>query len=694
MSRLKTEQPVGSERYLNRELSWLQFNRRVLEEAANPANPLLERLKFLAIFESNLDEFYMVRVSGLIEQFESGVMEMSPDGRTPTDQLQIIAETAEPLRRRCAQVFKDEIKPNLELSGIHLKSYDELTERQRKDMEAYFSKEVFPLCTPLMLHPAPTVPFISNRSLNLAVELAGSVKDTRLARVKIPTVIPRLVRLGKRKNDFVLLEDVISNNLQALFPGVQIEGSHLFRVIRDADVEIRELEAADLISTIEETIRLRRYGDPVLLQHESRMPAAVRKKLMSLLVLDEEDVFSVDGVLGMEVFWELAKIDKPTLRFPPHLPYVADRLSGSVEIFETVAKQDVLVHHPFDGFRTVEEFVASAVKDPSVIGIKQTMYRVGSESPLVESLLDAAESGKQVAAMVELKARFDESNNLVWARALERAGVHVTYGFPEMKTHCKLCLVVRREAQGMKSYAHIGTGNYNPATARLYTDLGLFTCDEAITQDISELFNYLTGFSKQTKYRKLLVAPVNLREGILARIRRESTLPKKQDPGRIIWKLNALVDPEVIEALYEASQAGVKIDLIIRGVCCLRPGVPGMSDNIQVTSIVGRFLEHSRIYYFENGGVPDVLIGSADAMRRNLDRRIEVLVPVEDPRLVSHIRHQILETYLKDDVNNWELDADGHYHRRALMGKRPFSAQVHFLDHPSTKPMRIHHRST
>lgn len=688
MSRLKANPPVGSERYLNRELSWLQFNCRVLEEAANPENPLLERLKFLAIFESNLDEFYMVRVSGLIEQFESGVLEMSPDGRTPTDQLRIIAETAEPLRRRGHHVFKDDIKPNLELSGIHLKDYVDLTEKQRRDLEAYFAKEVFPLCTPLILHPAPTVPFISNRSLNLAVELAGHPKDIRLARVKVPTVIPRLVRLSKRKNDFVLLEDVISHNLQALFPGVEIVGSYLFRVIRDADVEIRELEAADLISTIEETIRLRRYGDPVLLQHVSTMPASVRKKLMSLLELDEEDVFSVDGVLGMEVFWELAKIDKPGLRFPPHLPYVADRLSTSVSIFETVSKQDVLVHHPFDGFRTVEEFVASAVKDPAVIGIKQTLYRVGSESPLVESLLDAAESGKQVAAMVELKARFDESNNLVWARALERAGVHVTYGFPEMKTHCKLCLVVRREAQGVKSYAHIGTGNYNPATARLYTDLGLFTCDEAITQDISELFNYLTGFSKQTQYRKLLVAPVNLREGILARIRREASLPKKQGPGHIIWKLNALVDPEVIEALYAASQAGVKIDLVIRGVCCLRPGVAGMSDNIRVTSIVGRFLEHSRVYYFENGGVPDVLIGSADAMRRNLDRRIEVLVPVEDPRLVSHIRHQILENYLKDNVNNWELDGEGQYTRRPCASKKPFSAQVHFLQHPSTKPTR------
>jgi len=686
LSRLKPTPDIATSRYLNRELSWLQFNRRVLDEAAHMQNPLLERLRFLAIFESNLDEFYMVRVSGLIEQFESGVIEVSPDGLSPNEQLNFIYEAAAPLRRRASAIYEEQIKPQLERNGVHVRKYAELNDKQRKELQTYFEHEVFPLCTPLILHPTPSVPFISNRSLNLAVELSDKGSDMRLARVKVPTVIPRLVRIGKRKNEFVLLEEVISNNIQALFPGVEILGTHCFRVIRDADIEIRELEAADLIATIEETLRLRRFGDPVMLQHSPSMPGHVRKHLMGMLKLDEEDVFSLEGILGMEVFLELVKIDKPALRFPPHLPFVSDQMSTASGLFEAISQGDLLVHHPFDGFRTVEAFVGSAETDPDVVGIKQTLYRMGSESPIVESLLDAAESGKQVAAMVELKARFDESNNLVWARALERAGVHVTYGFPEMKTHCKLCLVVRRNGGGMKQYAHVGTGNYNPGTARAYTDLGLFTCDEAITQDISELFNYLTGFSKQTRYRKLLVAPLNLREGILHRIRNEIPKTKKDKPGRIIWKLNALVDPEVIEALYEASNAGVKIDLIIRGVCCLRPGVPGMSENIRVMSIVGRFLEHSRVYYFERGGKPDVLIGSADAMRRNLDRRIEVLVPVENPNLIAHIRDRILTTCLKDNLQSWDMDSSGNYIRRqAPKGQKHFDSQKWFMTHPSSK---------
>jgi polyphosphate kinase len=673
-----------ADRYLNRELSWLQFNRRVLEEAANPNNPLLERLKFLAIFESNLDEFYMVRVSGLIEQFESGVLDTSPDGLTPTEQLHVISETAGPLRRRASEILSQQIIPLLEKYGIQISRFETLSDRQKRDLNHYFIEQVFPLCTPLILHPAHSVPFISNRSLNLAVELRDD-SDVRLARVKIPTVIPRAVKVGKRRTEFVLLEEIIANNLQALFPGVEILGAHLFRVVRDADVEIRELEAADLISTIEETLRLRRFGDPVLLEVDSSMPEHVRRQLMGMLKLDDEDVFSIDGMLGMEALWEITRVDKPALRYPPHLPYVPEQLSNTKALLETMSQTDVLVHHPYDGFRAVEEFVSSAVKDPNVVGIKQTLYRVGQESPLVESLLDAAENGKQVAAMVELKARFDENNNLVWARALERAGVHVTYGFAEMKTHCKLSLVVRRERGGMKSYAHIGTGNYNPATSRLYTDIGLFTCDEDITQDISELFNYLTGFSKQTKYRKLLVAPVNLREGILQRIKREAKIHKSENNGRIILKLNALVDPEVIDALYEASEAGVKIDLIVRGVCCLRPCVDGLSKNIRVVSIVGRFLEHSRVYFFNNGGRPDVLIGSADAMRRNLDRRIEVLAPVEDPNLVHLILERLLKPCLKDNVKAWDLDANGQYHRRQVGDEKAFDSQVWFMMHPLTR---------
>ncbi len=679
----------GDARYINRELSWLKFNKRVLEEAVNEANPLLERLKFLAIFESNLDEFYMVRVSGLIEQFEGGIIEQSPDGLTPNEQLGIISRAAKPLRQRASDVFEKQLRPSLAKVGISIRSYSELNSKQKKELESFFTKEIFPLCTPLILHPSPSVPFISNRSLNLVVELSDANTETKLARVKVPTIVPRAVRLSGRKHEYVLLEEIIAQNLKYLFPGVKIVASHLFRVVRDADVEIRQLEAADLIASIEETLKLRRLGDPVLLETSGSMPKRTRKILMGLLNLDEDDVFLVDGLIGMDVFWQLARIDRPALRYLPQHPYLSEELSHSETLFEALSARDQLVHHPFDSFRTLETFVDSAATDPKVIGIKQTLYRVGSESPIVESLLDAAENGKQVAAMVELKARFDESNNLVWARTLEQAGVHVTYGFPEMKTHCKLCLIVRREQSEIRSYAHIGTGNYNPATARLYTDLGLFTKDAAITQDISELFNYLTGFSKQTEYRKLLVAPINLREGIIERIDREIELHKKYANGRIIFKLNSLVDPEAIDALYRASQAGVRIDLIVRGICCLRPGVPGMSENIRVISIVGRFLEHSRIFYFGNNGNPDVLIGSADLMRRNLDRRIEVLCPVEEPVLATHIHDHILANCLKDNVKAWILDSKGDYSKpKRKSTDLAFDSQAFFMQTPSTKLLK------
>lgn len=684
----KTHIAIGSDRYLNREYSWLQFNKRVLDEAANKHNPLLERLRFLSIFESNLDEFYMVRVSGLIEQFESNVLDTSPDGLTPNDQLQMISDTAFPMRVKAGEVFDKQIHPELRKHGIYVRTYDELTEKQVKELADFFYKDVFPLCTPLMLHPATSVPFISNRSLNLLVEALDESGETRLARVKVPTVLPRAVKLPRKKHEFVLLEDIIAANLSLLFPGVSVQGAHLFRVLRDADIEIRELEAADLITTIEQTIKLRRFGDPVLLECSASMPDKSREFLMKMLALDKEDVFVTPGIIGMEVLSEIASVDRPTLRFPPFSPYLAEQLNSAQGLFETVASTDVLVHQPFDSFRSVEQFVASAAKDPSVIGIKQTLYRVGAESPIVESLLAAAEEGKQVAVMVELKARFDESNNIVWARSLERAGVHVTYGFSDMKTHCKLCLVVVRERGGLRSYAHIGTGNYNPVTARQYSDLGLFTCDPEITQDISELFNYLTGFSRQKEYRKLLVAPLNLREKILEMIRREVTLHKKDGKGRLIFKLNALVDPEIIEALYEASNAGVKVDLICRGVCCLRPCVPNMSANIRVYSIVGRYLEHSRAYYFRNGGAPQAYIGSADLMRRNLDRRIEVLTPVENPKLINVLKEKILDIYLKDTEKAWELNADGCYTRKhPKAGEKPFNAQEFLMANPLTKSL-------
>lgn len=685
MKKLDPARWQRSDRYVNREYSWLQFNKRVLEEAANPQNPLLERLKFLAIFESNLDEFFMVRVSGLFEQVEIGVVDITPDGLTPKEQIQLITETALPLRRQAATIWLKDTIPELAQNGIHIRNYTDLSPAQMETMAEFFQREVFPVCTPLILHPAPSVPFISNRSLNLAVELADPVAGPKLARVKVPNVIPRLVRINKRRHDYVLLEDVMQHNLQSLFAGVEITGSHRFRVLRDADIEIRELEAADLVSTVEETIRMRRFGAPVLLETNTSMPKVVRETLMKCLDLEPEDVYDVDGLIGMEALWELSRIDKPSLRFAPYHPYSVEALNKPEGLFKAISERDLLLHHPFDAFQPVQAFVESAQVDPSVIGIKQTLYRVGSESPVVESLLDAAESGKQVAVMVELKARFDESNNLVWARALERAGAHVTYGFREMKTHCKLCLVVRRESGGIRTYAHIGTGNYNPATARLYTDLGLFTADPDICQDISELFNFLTGFSKQIQYRKLLVAPLNLREGIIDRIHREMVSKPKSGKGRIIFKLNSLVDPEVIDALYEAADAGVEIDLIVRGICCLRPGDKGSRRRIRVHSIVGRFLEHSRIFWFENGGQPEAFIGSADLMRRNLDRRVEVLVPVQDARLVSHLRDVVLQSYLDDNTQSWSELNTGDYDRLTPGKQKAFVAQSHLMGRSSLR---------
>ncbi|MFI5385616.1 MAG: polyphosphate kinase 1 [Fimbriimonadales bacterium] len=676
----KAKKWLRSDRFVNREYSWLQFNGRVLEEASRPDNPLLERLKFLAIFESNLDEFYMVRVSGLMEQHESGVYEMTPDGLGPAEQLGLISRTVPTMRRHASEILHNELLPALRERGVEVLSYAELSDKRKGELDDAFRRSIFPLCTPLILHPATSIPFISNRSVNIGAILVDDQGNQKLARVKVPSVLPRLIRLGGRGHRYVLCEDVIRNNLDALFPGVEIASTHMFRVIRDADIEIRELEAGDLLEMVEQSIKKRRFGAPVMLEVSADMPGAIREQLMDLLDLVPDDVVEEFGLIGLEALWELATIDRADLRYPRHQPYVADCLASSRLIFETLDAADVLVHHPFDGFWPVEQFVRSAATDPEVIGIKMTLYRVGTPSPIVESLLAAAEAGKQVAVMVELKARFDESNNLGWARALERAGVHVTYGFTELKTHCKLCLIVRKSSTGIRTYAHIGTGNYNPTTALLYTDLGLFTSDEAISQDVAELFNVLTGFSRQRDYRKLLVAPTGLREAVIHRIHREMTHPV----GRIILKLNSLVDPDIINVLYEASDAGVKIDLIVRGICTVRPGIEDLSQNIRVISVVGRFLEHSRALYFENGGNPELLIGSSDLMRRNLDRRIEVLVPIEKPRLIAHVRDQILERYLGDNTNAWEMQPDGSYVRRVPDGKA-FTVQRHFMDHPSTR---------
>ncbi|MFN7172988.1 MAG: polyphosphate kinase 1 [Fimbriimonadaceae bacterium] len=684
MSVVPESASVEQVRYVNRELSWINFNSRVLEEALAEDNPLLERCRFLSIFESNLDEFYMVRVSGLIMQADSHDQTLSPDGLTPAEQIQLIHDAALPLRRRAGEIFKETLKPLLEKQRIFIKKFSELDKAQRERATKYFLNNVFPLCTPLVLHPAPSVPFISNRSLNLAVELSSDT-EKRLARVKVPNVIDRLVPVQDRGNVYIDLADLIANHLGYLFPGVEIKGSYQFRVIRDADIEIKELDAADLLATVERTVKKRRYGQPVMLQLEKGVPHHIRRRLMKLLELQDEDVFDLEGMLGFEVMDQLVRIDRPALKYAPFQPYLAESLSTAQRLFETLNQRDVFVQQPFDSFKPVEELVHSAAEDPQVIGIKQTLYRVGSQSPIVESLMEAADNGKQVAVLVELKARFDESNNLIWARALERAGVHVTYGFAELKTHCKLALIVRQGKSAIKVYAHIGTGNYNPITARLYTDLGLFTTDLEIIQELLELFNFLTGFSKQADYQKILVAPLNLREGILERIKRETELQRSGTQGEIFFKMNSLVDPEMIDALYEASEAGVRVRLVVRGICCLRPGVKGQSENIEVRSVIGRYLEHSRCYYFGNGEQPEVYIGSADLMRRNLDRRVEVLTPIEDPKIIDYIRNELLAKYWEDNVKAWEMSSDGGYSRRTPGDEEPFVAQEYFMNNPTTK---------
>ncbi len=677
----QAEPRVEQSRYVNREWSWLQFNRRVLAESSNPSNPLLERLKFLAIFESNLDEFYMVRVSGLIEQEAGQVSELSPDGLSASDQLALISDEVKDLREEASRIWLHELQPALAEENVGFLTWEQLTEEQRVTLQATFRRDVFPLCTPILLHPNPSVPFISNRSLNLAVKLMDPESGTMIGRVKVPSVVPRAVEVSRGK--FILLEDLLVEHLKDLFPGVRILGSWKFRVIRDADIEIRELEASDLIASIEETLRRRRFGDPVMLEIDASMPKDVADILLDHLELDESDSFQVKGLMGLDVLWQLASLPRASLRFPPHTPAQLENIPTGKELFDAIAKRDLLVHHPYDSFRLVDEFVASAAKDPDVLGIKMTLYRVGAESPIVESLLAAAEKGKQVAVMVELKARFDENNNLIWARALERAGVHVSYGFTERKVHCKLALVVRREGKRVRSYVHVGTGNFNPNTARIYTDIGLFTAREAIAADVSELFNSLTGFSRQTGYRELLVSPFNVRDGILEQIEKEIEIHRLRAGGHIIFKLNSLVDPEVIDKLYQASQAGVKIDLIVRGISCIRPGVKGLSENIQVRSIVGRFLEHARIYYFEGDGQRRAYIGSADMMRRNLDRRVEVLSPVVDPKLVDLLRNEVLAPQLEDTLNAWIELSDGSYVRaEAPPGRKPMSSQAYGIKHP------------
>ncbi|WP_442947794.1 polyphosphate kinase 1 [Nostoc sp.] len=677
--------------YLNRELSWLEFNGRVLHEACDDRTPLLERLKFLAIFNSNLDEFFMVRVAALKQQLEAKVSLLTPDGRTPQQQLNDIRSTLIPHVKKQHQHFEQVLRPLLVNQGIHILDYIDLNQKQRTHLNSYFEEQVFPVLTPLAVDPSHPFPFISNLSLNLAVVVKNpDTEEEFFARVKVPSVLPRFLpippELGDQNNEKpahwtgVPLEQAIAHNLESLFPGMNIQEYHPFRITRDADLVLEEDEADDLLLAIEQELRKRRLGgSPVRLEIQSQTPEIVRSRLLHDLELTESDFYEVDGLLGLRDLMYFMALPLPELKDPPRQSVVPLRLQrlrepslnpDSLEtdegkdFFAVIREKDLLVHHPYQSFTaTVVRFITHAAYDPNVLAIKMTLYRTSGDSPIVNALIAAAENGKQVSVLVELKARFDEENNIYWAKRLERVGVHVVYGLVGLKTHSKTVMVVRREKDRIRRYVHIGTGNYNQKTARLYTDLGLFSCREELAADITDLFNFLTGYSLQKSYRELLVAPVNMRDRFLALIHREIENVQNGFSGRIVAKMNALVDPEIIATLYEASRAGVQIDLIIRGVCCLRPGLKDISENIHIISIVGRFLEHSRIFYFHNNTQEEIYIGSADWMRRNLDRRVEVITPVKDPDIAKDLQ-EIMGIMLADNRQAWELQADGTYIQR------------------------------
>ncbi len=694
-SKKTTNQPINlsdPQYYLNRELSWLEFNSRVLHEALDPRTPLLERLKFLAIFSSNLDEFFMVRVAALKQQVEAKVSKLTFDGLTPQKQLDEICYFLRPVVAQQHQHFEKVLKPLLAKHGIHILNYIDLTEKQRNYLDNYFEEQIFPVITPLAIDPSHPFPYISNLSLNLAVVVKNpETEEEFFARVKVPKVLPRFLalppELGIQQQDkaFVWtgipLEQAIAHNLDSLFPGMNIQEYHLFRITRDADLELEEDEAEDLLLAIEQELRKRRVGGtPVRMEIQSQTPEAIRDRLLEDLELTESDVYEIDGLLGLRDLMYFMSLPLPELKDPPWQSVVPPRLQrirepnivGSQvrepeegkDFFAVIRERDLFVHHPYQSFSaSVVRFITTAACDPNVLAIKMTLYRTSGDSPIVNALVAAAENGKQVSVLVELKARFDEENNIYWAKRLESVGVHVVYGLVGLKTHCKITMVVRREQERIRRYVHIGTGNYNPKTARLYTDLGLFTCREEIGADITDVFNFLTGYSLQKSYRQLLVAPVNLRDRFLGLIRREIENAQKGYPARIVAKMNSLVDPQIIATLYEASRAGVQIDLIVRGICCLRPGLKDISENIRVISIVGRFLEHSRIFYFYNNGQEEVYIGSADWMPRNLDRRVEVVTLVQDADIAKDLQ-EILGIMLADNRQAWELQPDGKYIQR------------------------------
>lgn len=684
---------VDDRKYLlNRELSWLEFNRRVLEEALDERTPLLERLKFLSIFSTNLDEFFMIRASGLKEHVSQGIQKLSHDGMLPAEQLREIHLRLRPMIVEQMACLREEILPALAESGIKVCPYRELNQAERERVDTYFLKNIFPVLTPQAVDISHPFPYVSNLSLNLGLyvepdknldhgKLSHLYNESRFVRLKLPPNISRMIPLNEEGTKFTLLGELVAANITHLFPNMLPEQPFLFRVTRDADIEIREDEAGDLLRTMEDELyHQKRFSFPVRLEVASSMPEEMTDYLSKAIGLTETDVYRIDGILNVPDLMPLYSIDRPDLKDQPIAYSFPAALRQKENIFEILKKQDVLLHHPYTAYNAVTDFIDAAAEDEDVRAIKICLYRTGKNSPIVRSLIKAARNGKQVAALVELKARFDEENNIEWARRLESEGVHVIYGVRGLKTHSKVTLVIRRENEELRRYVHIATGNYNPTTSKIYTDLGLLTADQEIGEDATDLFNFLTGYSYQTEYRQLLVAPINLRERMLAMIDRETAHKQNGKEARIIVKINSLTDDKIVRALYRASQAGVKIDLIVRGICVLRPGIEGLSESIRVRSVVGRFLEHSRIFYFSNGGAEEIYIGSADWMHRNLDRRVEAAVAIKNRKLAQYLKEEVLGAYLQDNVNTRILNPDGSYELLTSESEESaFDSQMYFV---------------
>jgi len=680
------------QRLFNRELSWLEFNRRVLEEALDESLPVLERLKFLAIFSTNLDEFFMIRVSGLKEQIHEGIGGLSPDGLTAAEQIEEVYARLKPLLKEQSLCLRESVLPALAREDVTIEPYAKLSAKEKRRLDKYFRDNLFPILTPQAVDSSHPFPYISNLSVNLGLyiepdrtmknpALRHLFRQKRFTRIKLPPSVPRLIPLHGRPGAFALLEEVVAANVQDLFPNMKTSEAFLFRVTRDADIELREDEAGDLLRTLELELQRRHDRFAVRLEIAADMPLKMAKLLGSGIGVDPEDIFKVDGFLNIPDLMQLYGLDRPRLKEKPIPLVIPARLRKEDNVFDVIKKQDLLLHHPYTSFSAVTDFIGAAAEDPDVQAIKICLYRTGKDSPIVDSLIRAVRMGKQVTALVELKARFDEENNIEWARRLENEGVHVVYGISTLKTHSKICLIVRRERSKLIRYVHVGTGNYNRVTSRIYTDLGILTADEEISEDITSLFNFLTGYSQHDDYKRLLVAPLNLRKRLIELIRREAKHKKGDKKSRIVIKCNSITDGQVINELYAASKAGVEIDLIIRGICSLRPGVKGLSENIRVRSIIGRFLEHSRIWYFANGGGEneEVYIGSADIMHRNFDRRVEVTIPVRKPEICTYIRDTVLPAYLRDEVNAHILHSDGSYTKVAPRDGHGFDSQMFFV---------------